>query len=177
MSDLTTNGDELRGLPLSYDDLRDLAQRILRRWAGRRRMGRTSLVHETFLRLAGALQSPGHDQQHWLAIAARAMRFVLIDAARRASSGKRDVPANGQPLRADEATAAVLSPRLMALGDALEELALIDPRRARLVELRAFGGLTVDECAATLGISPATVHREWPLAKAWLFRHIQANAS
>jgi RNA polymerase sigma factor (TIGR02999 family) len=177
MPEPTTNSDELRGLPLSYDDLRDLAQRILRRWVGQKRLGRTSLVHETFLRLTGALQGRDQDQQHWLAIAARAMRFVLVDAARRATTDKRRDGAHEHPLRADDATAAALSPRLLALGEALGDLAAIDPRRARIVELRAFGGLTVDECAATLGISPATVHREWPLAKAWLFRRIQSDQS
>jgi RNA polymerase sigma factor (TIGR02999 family) len=166
--------------PLAYAALRALAQQVLRRWAARSRLGRTSLVHETFLRLAGRVgPAAGRDEQHWLAIAARAMRFVLVDDARRAAAQKRG--GSTVELPADDAlpaAAAVVPPaRVAALGDALDELAAVDARRARIVELRAFGGLTVDEVAATLGVSAATVHREWPLAKAWLYRRLQSEAS
>jgi RNA polymerase sigma factor (TIGR02999 family) len=172
--------DPLPGVPVAYEALRNLARRMLRRWTARHRIGRTSLVHETYLRLAGRLgrSAPNQgrpDEQHGLALAARAMRFVLIDSARRAATGKRTGADRAFSL--DDVAAPVPPAQLVALGDALDELAAVDPRRARIVELRAFGGMTVDEVAGALGVSAATVHREWPLAKAWLFRRLRADAS
>lgn len=165
----------LPGVPVAYEALRRLARRMLRRWAARHRIGRTSLVHETYLRLAGRLGRSRPDEQHGLALAARAMRFVLIDSARRASTGKRTGADRAFAL--DDVMAPVPPAQLVALGHALDELAAVDPRRARIVELRAFGGMTVDEVAGALGVSAATVHREWPLAKAWLFHRLRADAS
>jgi RNA polymerase sigma-70 factor, ECF subfamily len=160
---------------LSYDDLRELARRALARWSRRRSVGRTSLVHETYVRLAGRLRAGGRGREHQLALAARAMRFVLIDAVRREHAGKRAGHAHQVPIDALEAQLAEGSPRLVRLHDALDELAKIDSRRARIVELRVFGGATVAETAQALGVSAATVHREWPLAKAWLLRRLQAD--
>lgn len=156
----------------SYDDLRVLAEHILRRRRGLA-VQTTSLVHETWLRLAGrgGTASP-RDDEHLLALAARAMRSVLVDHARRRSARKRE----GQ--RAPESVSELVSldplPGIdcLALHEALERLAGIDERKARVVELRFFGGLEIEEVAMVLAVSSATVKRDWLIAKAWLYREL-----
>jgi RNA polymerase sigma factor (TIGR02999 family) len=157
----------------SYDELRALADQLLRRRLGHR-MQTTSLVHETWLRLArrGGPAAPLRGDEHLMALAARAMRTVLVDHARRRTARKRE------GLRAPEPPDGLACPDplpgldCVALHEALERLAEIDERKARVVELRFFGGLEVEEVAEVLAISPATVKRDWPLAKAWLWREL-----
>jgi RNA polymerase sigma factor (TIGR02999 family) len=157
---------------LLYDELRQRARACMRREARGRGFQTTELVHETFMRLAGA-DVDWQDQQHFLALASRVMRRVLIDMARARGYRKRGGGAIHVPL--DSGVAGVMSrgADLIALDEALQALATIDARRAQVVELRFFGGLTVGETARLLGVSPDTVMRDWRLAKAWLSRTLR----
>jgi RNA polymerase sigma factor (TIGR02999 family) len=159
-------------LPLAYEELRALAANLLR---GRRRvdaMRATSLVHEAWLRLAphGGMSVRGRG--HFLAIAARAMRHVLVDNARREHALKRGGDRERVGLLDDLAGALEPDPDLLAVDEALTRLSRLDPRKGRVVELRFFGGLELEETAEVLGVSVATVKRDWVLAKAWLHREI-----
>jgi RNA polymerase sigma-70 factor (ECF subfamily) len=138
----------------------------------------TALVHELFLRLVGAKDAVWRDRVHFFAVSAAAMRQILVDAARARRSAKRDGGLRGQrssPIDLEEVPAFDHRRRaeLIALDDALKSLAVLDGRKARLVELRFFGGLSVEETASFLGTSPRTVLREWQLAKAWLLRELK----
>ena len=135
----------------------------------------TSLVHDTYLKLAASEGTPCRDREHFLAIAAKAMRWVLVDHARRFGANKRS--ANGERVELDAGVAKsdILPANLLAIDEALTRLAALDERRARIVELRFFGGLTVEETATILGISTPTVKRDWRLARAWLYREIHGR--
>ena len=158
--------------PLIHDELRRLAHRLLRRERGGHTLQATALVNEAYLRLVDQRTVRWANRAHFFAIAARLMRRILIDYARRRQYAKRGGGAPQVPL--DEA--AVLSDEraadLVALDDALRGLAALDPQQGRVVELRFFGGLTVEETAEVLKLSPDKVKREWSTAKAWLSRHI-----
>jgi RNA polymerase sigma-70 factor (ECF subfamily) len=156
--------DEL--LPLVYDDLRMRARNYLRGSDGR--LQATELVHEAYLRLVDQSSADWRGRTHFFAVAAIAMRHILIDHVRHRGRAKR-----GGDLRAvtlDEAVAPVADPDVdaYALHEALERLAELDPRQARVVEMRFFGGLSVEEVAEALGVSKRTVEGEWSHAKAWL---------
>lgn len=162
-----------RLMPAVYDELRRLARRYLRQeWRGRS-IQATDLVHEAYLRLIKDGRQRWQNETHFLAIAAISMRRILVERARARGAAKR----GGSRLRVtlDERAAAADAPSIdvLALDQALDKLAALDPQRARIVELRFFGGLTVEEAAEALGISPATVKRGWSLAKAWLTREIR----
>jgi RNA polymerase sigma-70 factor (ECF subfamily) len=161
-------------LPLAYEELRGLAANLLRDRRGAGVPRTTSLVHEAWLRLAphGALTVRG--RAHFLAIAARAMRHVLVDDARRQGALKRGGALARVPI--DGLSARIPDPDVLAVDEALKALARLDPRKARVVELRFFGGLELAEAAEVLGVSVATVKRDWALAKAWLHREINAGA-
>ncbi len=128
----------------------------------------TALVHEAYLRLAGA-GTPWNDERHFLAIAARSMRQILVERARARGAQKRWAGLDRVTLT-DTLAAAGDDAMLPALDEALSRLEAIDPEQARIVELRYFVGLTVEEASDVLGISPATLKRRWALARAWLFR-------
>ena len=154
-----------------YSDLR----RVARRYLSRERQGHTlqtaALVNETYMRLLSEQETNWQDRAHFFAVAARIMRHLLIDHARNRRSGKR----NGDlKVTLDESHAAApeQSCDLLALNEALDRLAAIDPRKARIVELRYFVGLSVEQTADALEISDITVKREWLKAKAWLFREL-----
>lgn len=155
-------------LPLVYDELRRMAARRLAGEKPGQTLGATALVHEAYLRLVGNAgeSSPYQDRRHFFAAAATAMRRILVDNARRKRSQKR-----GGGLKRQE-LAAMAPPEpdenLLALDEALERLAVQDPIKARLVELRYFAGLTGDQAAEVLNISPTTVDRHWAYARAWL---------
>ena len=159
--------------PLVYDELRRLAASRLRGERAGHTLQTTALVHEAYLRLVGKPRAQVRDRAHFFAIAAQAMRRVLIDNARRKRAGKRGA---GEAIQL-EAGAAVTLPdqELIALDRALDRLAELDLRQARIVELRYFGGLTAPEAAAALELSEATIHREWRAAKLWLRREIRED--
>jgi RNA polymerase sigma-70 factor (ECF subfamily) len=137
----------------------------------------TALVNEAYLRLVDANDVAWHDRAHFLAVAARAMRRILVDHARTSRAQKRG--GGAAQVTFDEALAVANEPRedFVALDDALEALAAFDVRKSRVIELRFFGGLTVEETAAVLKVSPATVMGDWRLAKAWLQREMRGVRS
>lgn len=166
-------GDEKaasRLLPLVYDELRRLAGGYLRRERPGQTLQATALVHEAYMRLARPGTEPWTGRTHFLAIAAVSMRQVLVDRARRRAAAKRG--GARQRITLDEGVLAAHGPDsgvdLVALDRALVELAALDPLHSRIVELRYFGGLTVEETADVLNLSPATVKRHWTLARAFL---------
>lgn len=168
-----------RLMPLVYDHLRALARQHLRRERAGHSLQSTALVNEAYVRLVDAKQVDWHDRVHFFAVAARVMRRILVDAARARAAVKR----GGHLQRVDHATAVpfdrMVAPAsdkagvLCALDDALETLARMDPRRAQVIELRFFGGLSVEETAEVLGISPQLVMRDWKVARDWLARELR----
>jgi RNA polymerase sigma factor (TIGR02999 family) len=158
-----------------YDQLRRQATQCMRRERPGDTLQATALVHETFMRLAGAGQVAWKDRTHFLAVAARTMRRVLVDLARARKSHKRGSGAEHVPLDcAVEATGASLLD-LIALDKALDALAEFDPRKVRVIELRFFAGLTVEETADVLGVAPDMVARDWRLARSWLVRELESR--
>ena len=155
-------------LPLVYAQLKGLARARMRGERGGHSLQTTALVNEAYLRLVDYRRVRARDRSHFLAIAAQAMRRILIEHARARAAGKRD--GGGAPLALDAADAQAIARagELVALDEALAELAAFDSRKAQVVELKYFGGLTNDETAAALEISGATVEREWSAARAWL---------
>ena len=158
-------------IPLIYKELHQRAHRYM----GRERRGNslqaTALIHETYLRLLGSPVA-WESRNHFFAIAARLMRRILVDRARARRSLKRG--GEGRPVSLDDEHLVVGPPHrdLVSLDDALSALAVVDPRKSRVVELRFFGGLSVEETAEVLKVSPQTVLRDWKLAKVWLFREM-----
>jgi RNA polymerase sigma-70 factor (ECF subfamily) len=163
--------------PLVYQELRRLARRHMRREQAGNTLQTTALVNEAYLRLADAGGVSWQDRTHFFAVAAQMMRRILVDAARARRSEKRGGPA--ARVNFDQVAEVVPSPAndLVALDDALNTLAEVDPRKVRVIELRFFGGLSVEETAAVLGVSPQTVMRDWKLAKAWLTLEMGGKAS
>ena len=163
-------------IPLVYQELRRIAARARRREHAGHSLQTTALVHEAYLRLVDQRQMHWQNQAHFYAIAAQAMRRILIDRARRHGAAKRggDVETIALADVADWPAAARLD--VLALDQALTRLAAFDLRQSRIVELLCFGGLTVPEAAEVLQISERTVHRDWTVAKAWLYRAMQGTA-
>jgi RNA polymerase sigma factor (TIGR02999 family) len=160
-------------LPLVYRELRRQAAFYLRRERRDHTLPATALVHEAYLRLVGQEASYAN-RAHFLALAASMMRRVLVDHARARAAAKRPQP--DLMIALDEQAGPAVEPRpveLLGLDRALTELAAVDERQARLVELRYFVGLTAEETAEVMGISLTTVKREWSLARAWLYRHLK----
>ncbi len=155
-------------LPLIYNELRQLAHNFLYRERPGHTLQTTALVHEAYLKLIDQKDARWQNRSHFFAIAAQAMRRILIDSARRHAAMKRGGPQ--EKLSLDEVPDISLEPntRLLALDEALNALAEIDPEQSRIVELRYFGGLTIEETAEVLKSSPATIKREWAMARAWL---------
>ena len=159
-------------IPLVYEELRQLAHQYLQRERADHTLQATGLVHEAYLRLVDQGTTTWQNRAHFLGVAAQLMRRILIDYARSHRAEKRS--GNWDKLAFDEALAPSdeRSVDLVALDDALKDLATFDERQSRIVELRFFGGLTGEEIAEVLEISPRTVKREWRLAKAWLRREL-----
>ena len=155
-------------IPLVYDELHRAAHRYMAREAPDNTLQTTALVHEVYLRLTGARDVAWQNRAHFQAVCATLMRRILTDVARARTSQKRGGTAAHLPL--DDAILVSHTPRieLLQLDDALRDLAKINERQARVVELRFFGGLNVEETAEVLAVSPETVHRDWRLAKEWL---------
>jgi RNA polymerase sigma factor (TIGR02999 family) len=160
--------------PLVYAELRKLAHRYMNRERAGHTLQTTAVVHEAFLRLLGNPQEKWQNRSHFYAIAAQMMRRILVDYARANLRAKRGGEVTRVALEDIDTTVAepALDPDVIALDEALEKLAEIDPRRSRVVELRFFGGLSVEETARVLQVAPDTVVRDWRVAKAWLFRHL-----
>ena len=162
-------------VPLVYDELRRQAARRLRRERRDHTLRPTALVHEAYLRLVGQRQVIWKNRTQFFAVAARMMRRVLVDHARQHRAVKR--AGSWCRITLDEGIAAS-EPRdldLVALEDALTDLTALDPDKARMVELRFFGGLSVEDAAEVLGVSPATVTREWRMVRAWLYRRMHGD--
>lgn len=173
------NGSEQardRLLPHVYDELRTLARSHLRRERTGHTVHTGTLVHEAFLRLAGGQPVHWEGRAHFFGIAARLMRQILVDHARGRNAVKRGDGAAPEPISsALSITVRTMDVGVVALDRALADLSAIDPMQARVVELRFFGGLTVEETASVMGISAGTVKREWSMARAWLRRAIDGE--
>lgn len=164
-----------RLIPLVEAELRRLAKHHMRRESPGHTLQTTALVNEVYLKLVDQRQARWHNRAHFFAVAAQLMRRILVDHARRHLRGKRGGGAATLPL--DEAAGLSLekSAELLALDEALERLSGIDPLKARIVELRHFGGLSVKETAEVLKISEVTVIRHWGIAKSWLKREVRGS--
>jgi RNA polymerase sigma factor (TIGR02999 family) len=165
-----------RAVPLVYDELRRLARRRLQREARGHTLSTTALVHEAYLRLAKDSSGQWRDHGHFLAIASSAMRRILVEHARQRHTAKRGDAPHRLPLDdIDNVPADGRDELLVALDDALERLAALDFRQARVVECRFFAGLTEEETAKALGIGLRTAKRDWAKARSWLYQAIYPN--
>jgi len=172
------DGDDqamVRLMPLVYEELRRLASNLL--WSERadHTLQPTALVHEAYMRLVDERDRNWRSRQHFMALAAMAMRRVLVNHARGRDRLKRGGGRRAVTIEAVDGLASPEGVDLVGLDDALDRLAAIDERKVRTVELRFFAGLPVDETAAVLGVSSATVKRDWELARAWLHREMAAR--
>ena len=161
--------------PLVYDELRRLASHYLRKEGQPHTLQTTALVHEAYLRMVGQEPVDWDGRSHFFGIAARLIRQILVDEARKRQAQKRD--SGGLILCFDDSVKLPVAGGvdLMRLDDALESLAQLDKQQSEIVELRFFGGLSIDEAALLMGISPRTVKREWAIARAWLFRELSGK--
>jgi RNA polymerase sigma factor (TIGR02999 family) len=160
-------------LPLVYDELRKLAAQKLAQEKPGQTLQATALVHEAYLRLVdGDNDQPWNSRGHFYAAAAEAMRRILVESARRKARSKHGGGLARRALDEVDPAAPEASDDLLALDEALGQLATRDPIKAKLVELRSFAGLTLDEAARVLGISPSTADRHWAYARDWLYRRI-----
>lgn len=165
-------------LPLVYGELRRLASAYLRRERSNHTLQSTALVHEAFMRMVHQQDVQWKNRAHFFAIAAQMIRRILVDYARSQHAEKRG--SGAVKLALDEAMAVPQSPAtdvdLLGLNDALDRLAEMDERQSRIVELRFFAGLSIEETAEVMSLSPASIKREWSTARAWLFREMTRSA-
>jgi RNA polymerase sigma factor (TIGR02999 family) len=167
------DGDAYRKVSeILYVDLRRQAARCLRRAYAKDTLQTTALLHDAFIRLAGANEVSWQDRKHFLAVASQTMRRVLVDLARERAAAKRGSRAVTVPLDSGVAAGGPALLDLLALERALEKLAALDARKVQVVELKFFAGLTVGEIASVLGVSADTVARDWRMARTWLFREL-----
>jgi len=159
-------------MPLVYDELRRIAAGYIRRERPGQTLQATALVNEAFVRLASEQPRSFANRQHFVAIAALSMRQILVQRARARKAAKRGGAPDRVTLDEGLVTAEPPGVDVLALDEALTRLAALDPEQARIVELRYFGGLTVEETADVIGASPATVKRHWAMARAWLKRAV-----
>jgi RNA polymerase sigma factor (TIGR02999 family) len=192
---MTVNADDLTGLliewgqgdkaaldrltPLVYDEIRRIAHRYVQREREGQTLQTTALVNEAYLRLAGSAKIAWQNRAHFYAVTAQVMRRILIDHARRRQYVKHGGETERVPFEVAMSEVGLMSqPRaaeLLALDEALEELATLDSRKSRVVELRYFGGLSLEETAKVLEVSPMTVRRDWRAAKAWLYKKVMSD--
>jgi RNA polymerase sigma factor (TIGR02999 family) len=160
-------------LALVYDELRRIARQYLRKERSDHTLQPTALVHEAYMKLIDISDVSWQDRAHFFAVASNVMRHILVDHARARATDKRGGEA--QRIALEDAVKLSDAPDidLLALDEAMKQLAEFDAQQSKIVELRFFGGLTIEETAHVLAISPATVKREWTMAKAWLFRRIK----
>jgi RNA polymerase sigma factor (TIGR02999 family) len=172
------NGDKAaldQLMPLVYDELRRLARRFMGKERRDHTLQTSALINEAYLRLVDKETTNWQNRAHFFAVAAQVMRHILIDHARSLQYEKRGAGAQKLPLDEAAVFTEERAAELVALDDALTSLALLDPRKSRIVELRFFGGLSIEEAAEVLDLSPTTVQREWRAAKAWLQRFIEGK--
>jgi RNA polymerase sigma-70 factor (ECF subfamily) len=163
-------------LPHIYDELRRLAGGYLRRERSDHTLQPTALVHEAYMKLIDQKHVRWQNRAHFFGIAAQVMRRILMDHARKHKAEKRGGEADKLPLEEEILVVSTESSnRLLALDDALRTLAELDPQKARIVELRYFGGLSIEETAEVMGVSVPTINRQWRMAKAWLYGQLAAN--
>jgi RNA polymerase sigma-70 factor (ECF subfamily) len=160
-------------LPLIYDELRKLAANYLRRERSDHTLEPTALVHEAYLRMVDQTQVNWQNRAHFFGVAAQMMRRILVDHARAHNAEKRGQDFQKLSLDENVDKSVERSSELIALDDALRALAEMDEQKGRIVELRFFGGLSIDETAEVLGVSAPTVKRQWRMAKAWLYGQVQ----
>jgi RNA polymerase sigma factor (TIGR02999 family) len=176
-----TGGDQQAAsllIPLVYRELRQIAGRYMRQERADHTLQATALVHEAYLKLVEKPSANWQNRAHFFAVAAQVMRHILVDHARAYLCDKRGGDQIKLPIDEGLVFAPEKSAELIEIDAALQRLAALDPRQAKIVELRFFGGLTVEETAAVLGISPKTVKRDWSVAKAWLhgeLKHSHGN--
>jgi len=159
-------------MPLVYGELRRMARRYMAQQPSSHTLQTTALIHEAYLRLAGQEEKRWENRAHFFGVAAQAMRHILVDYARARNTGKRGGEARTVSLEEAAIVSKERAAGLVALDDALAELAQLSPRQGRVVELRYFGGLSVEETAEVLKVSLDTVTRDWSQAKAWLHREL-----
>ncbi len=164
-------------MPLVYNELRRLAQHYLRQERADHTLQSTALVHEAYVRLTGQNAPQWQNRAHFFGIAARVMRQILVEYARSHNATKRGGEVCKLALDAVLGMPSEVDVDLIALDDALKHLAQLDPRQSRIVELRFFAGLTIEDAAEALDLSPATVVREWTIARAWLYREVAKRSS
>ena len=162
-------------LPLVYRELRQLADRYLRRERSDHTLQATALVHEAYLKLIDQQNVRWQNRAHFFGVAAQMMRRILVDHARSSQAEKRGGEFQKFSLDENIDVSGERASDLVALDEALERLAQLDPQKARVVELRFFGGLSVEETAEVLGVSAPTVKRQWRMAKAWLYGQVQST--
>ena len=160
-------------MSLVYDELRKIAGQYLRKERSDHTLQPTALVHEAYLKLVDISDISWQDRAHFFAVSSNVMRHILVDHARARATGKRGGEA--ERIALEDAISFSNEPDvdLLALDEALKQLAEFDEQQSRIVELRFFGGLTIEETAHVVGISSATVKREWAMAKSWLFRKLK----
>jgi len=160
--------------PLIYDELRRIAHRYVQRERNGHTLQTTALVHEAYLRLAGNEEAAWQNRAHFFAVSAQVMRHILIDHARRRRYLKHGGEFKQVPMEEASLMSAERAAELVALDEALDELKQLDARKSSVVELRYFGGLSLEDTADVLEISTMTVRRDWQAAKAWLFRRLHS---
>ena len=164
-----------RLLPIVYDELHALAHRQRYRWQAHQTVNTTALVHEVYLQMIDQAEVNWQDRAHFFRVAAQAMRYILMNYVK----GQKRLKRGGDQERVNMSRVNLASEeeaeKLLALDEALERLAKINERQSQVVECRFFAGMTIEETAAALGLSPATVKRDWTLARLWLFREIQQD--
>jgi len=161
-----------RLMPMVYEELRRLAHRYMRRAPAGQTLQTTALVHEAYLRLAGHGNVDWQNRAHFFAVCSQVMRSLLVDRARSRYAIKRGGGLRQVELNDATAQIAIQDEKILALDQALDRLAAIDPRKTRIVEMRYFGGMSVEETAEVLELSPITIKREWSKARAWLYREM-----
>lgn len=160
-------------MPLVYGELRRMARRYMGMQPRGHTLQATALIHEAYVRLTGDSERQWANRAHFFGVAAKSMRHILVDHARAHSTAKRGGPSAALPLEDAAVVSGERREEIIALDDALRDLAKLNPRQSEVVELRYFGGLTVEETAEALHVSPDTVLRDWRAAKAWLYKELE----
>lgn len=174
-----SNGNELaleQLMPLVYEELRRMAQGYMRRQPSGHTFQTTELIHEAFLKIAKQDEQNWQNRAHFFGVAAQAMRHILVDYARSKNSQKRGGMAEKITLEENLVASMNRSDEVVALDDALKQLAILDERKSRVVEMKFFGGLNIEEIAEVLKLSPETIKRDWKFARTWLLRELSSVA-